>query len=83
MMRKSIGMAVAAAMAAGQSLTFANVMRQMGVGEMTPRESTGSSGGVPTHHRKRGGWSCAEGKRRKTRQRNKLRSKGQFRKAVR
>lgn len=85
MMKRSMAAAVAAIMAAGQAMSFGNVVRHMAGGsEASPRASTGSSGGSSfVHDRKRSGWSCAEGKRRKARQRNKLRSKGQFRKAVR
>lgn len=43
----------------------------------------GAGGFRKPTYRRNTGYSCAEGSRRKTRQRNKLRSKGQFRKAVR
>lgn len=60
---------------------------QGGIGSMLGAMMN-STGGPGANHGKprytnRGGWSCAEAKRRKVRTRNKLRSKGQHRKAVR
>jgi hypothetical protein len=60
---------------------------QGGIGTMLQamlrRGGLGGFGVLKPTYRKNTGYSCAEGARRKRRQRNALRSKGQFRKAVR
>lgn len=71
----------------GQRVTGGMTAPQGGIGSMLGAilDGRGSSSGStrPPRFNKRTGWSCAEAKRRKRRFRNKLRAKGQFRKAVR
>jgi hypothetical protein len=106
MMRRSVGLAIAGALAAsmpGAGMRVAAPQVQVGspataqpggsmtapqggIGSMLGTLLNGSLGGPsrPPRNKKKGlGWSVAEAKRRAVRKRNKLRSKGQFRKAVR
>lgn len=106
MMRKSVGLALAGALAAsmpGFGVRVATPQVQVGpqasaqpggsmtapqggIGTMLGTLLNGGLGGTsrPPRNKKKGlGWSVSEAKRRSTRKRNKLRSKGQFRKAVR
>lgn len=80
-----VAAAAAAAMASGFTPLMHPAVQNMGASQSTPRRqtATGTTGGV-LHPRRRGkGWSMAHVQRMKTKKRNRLRAKGQFRKAVR